>query len=523
MKKNNKAFTLIELLAIIVILAIIAVITVPIILNIIENSRKGASIDSAYGYRDSVQQYYLSKSVNGEFDNVLASEDTKTVSELEQDGLTVSGQKPSDGWVTIDKGQVVDYSLKFGDYVVSLNTTTNTPISEKKDTLKRQICDSGKYVSSSENMFAFDESTGTITGFKSEYDNGTITEISIPCEIGNKSVIAIGTGAFQGKNLGSVIIPDSITIISDGAFYNNVLNEIIIPDSVSSIGTSAFAANELRKVKINSKNIGYSSFKNNQISEINFGSKLETIGTEAFVSNKLTKVVIPNNVTTIGDRAFTNNEELTEVTIPQSAVNSFQNIFGSGSQNNKVIVLNISEGVTNIPNGTFENLSIEQVNLPQTLTTIGNLAFKGNKMQTIILPNGVTDIGEEAFNGVPLTSLTLSNNLVSIGKEAFNGAPLTSLTLPNNLETIGKNAFAAGKFTEIEIPSNVKTIDDFAFAGVPLENVLILSDKVIIGKYAFTGNNMVINVKEFSEKPISWDENWHSTGAQVIWKEPENN
>ena len=51
MKNKNKGFTLIELLAIIVILAIIAVITVPILLNVIENSRKGASIDSAYGYK----------------------------------------------------------------------------------------------------------------------------------------------------------------------------------------------------------------------------------------------------------------------------------------------------------------------------------------------------------------------------------------------------------------------------------------------------------------------------------------
>ena len=42
--KNKKGFTLIELLAIIVILAIIAVITTPIILNIIENAKKGAFI-----------------------------------------------------------------------------------------------------------------------------------------------------------------------------------------------------------------------------------------------------------------------------------------------------------------------------------------------------------------------------------------------------------------------------------------------------------------------------------------------
>ena len=74
---------MIELLAIIVILAIIAVITIPILLNVIENSRKGATIDSAYGYKDSVQQYYLSKSVGDTVDTVLTTETVKTVSEIE--------------------------------------------------------------------------------------------------------------------------------------------------------------------------------------------------------------------------------------------------------------------------------------------------------------------------------------------------------------------------------------------------------------------------------------------------------
>ena len=46
-------------MAIIVILAIIAVITVPIILNIIENSKKGAAQDSAYGYKDAVSKAYI--------------------------------------------------------------------------------------------------------------------------------------------------------------------------------------------------------------------------------------------------------------------------------------------------------------------------------------------------------------------------------------------------------------------------------------------------------------------------------
>ena len=54
--KNKNAFTLIELLAIVVILAIIAVITVPIILNVIDNAKKGSIKDSVYGYKDSINK-----------------------------------------------------------------------------------------------------------------------------------------------------------------------------------------------------------------------------------------------------------------------------------------------------------------------------------------------------------------------------------------------------------------------------------------------------------------------------------
>ena len=136
--KNNKAFTLIELLAIIVILAIIAVITVPIILNIIENSRKGASIDSAYGYKDSIQKYYVTKSVTDSTQE--APSGVKYVSELKTDGLTISGQEPTDGWVKLDKGQVEAYSLKFGEYVVTLDETTTEPISKKNGGLAISTC-----------------------------------------------------------------------------------------------------------------------------------------------------------------------------------------------------------------------------------------------------------------------------------------------------------------------------------------------------------------------------------------------
>ena len=56
MKKNKKGFTLIELLAVIVILAIIMVIAVPQILNVINDSRRGAWIDNLNLIADAIEK-----------------------------------------------------------------------------------------------------------------------------------------------------------------------------------------------------------------------------------------------------------------------------------------------------------------------------------------------------------------------------------------------------------------------------------------------------------------------------------
>ncbi|MDD3453720.1 MAG: type II secretion system protein [Bacilli bacterium] len=61
----KKGFTLIELLAVIVILAVIALISVPIILGIIEKSKKGATEDSAYGILEAANLYYATNSEAG--------------------------------------------------------------------------------------------------------------------------------------------------------------------------------------------------------------------------------------------------------------------------------------------------------------------------------------------------------------------------------------------------------------------------------------------------------------------------
>lgn len=62
----KKGFTLIELLAVIVILAIISLISTPLILNVIDDSKKGALKNTAYGIIETAKLKYATDKLNGE-------------------------------------------------------------------------------------------------------------------------------------------------------------------------------------------------------------------------------------------------------------------------------------------------------------------------------------------------------------------------------------------------------------------------------------------------------------------------
>ena len=112
MKMNNKGFTLIELLAVIVILAVIALIAVPQILNILNNARKSAAQDSAYGILKAAEtaytDYLLANNGNAlpadtKFDcNGTNCTYTPAGAGAKSISLDFKGTKPTDGSVTLD-------------------------------------------------------------------------------------------------------------------------------------------------------------------------------------------------------------------------------------------------------------------------------------------------------------------------------------------------------------------------------------------------------------------------------------
>ena len=115
MRKRNKGFTLVELLAVIVILALIALIATPIILNVINDAKKQAAKDSAYGYMDAVEKYIVSS----ELEDKSIQDGTYRVEDLNSMGVSVKGSIPDNGTIKIESGSVKRYDIGIDGYEVS--------------------------------------------------------------------------------------------------------------------------------------------------------------------------------------------------------------------------------------------------------------------------------------------------------------------------------------------------------------------------------------------------------------------
>ena len=101
MKQKRKAFTLIELLAVIIVLAIIALIAMPIIFNVIENAKLKSLENSAYGVVDAVRLQYM--------ENLMNSEDGTVTIKGNVTDLTLSGEHPTGGtWEIVNDANAED-------------------------------------------------------------------------------------------------------------------------------------------------------------------------------------------------------------------------------------------------------------------------------------------------------------------------------------------------------------------------------------------------------------------------------
>ena len=128
----------------------------------------------------------------------------------------------------------------------------------------------------------------------------------------------------------------------------------------------------------------------------------------------------------------------------------------------------LSENLTSIGDGAFSGCSkLSSITIPEGVTSIGDSAFSGcSSLSSITIPEGVTSIGYGAFDGCSsLSSITIPENVTSIEYNAFSGcSSLSSITIPEKVTSIGWNAFSeCSSLSSITIPEKVTSIGDDAF------------------------------------------------------------
>ena len=309
-----------------------------------------------------------------------------------------------------------------------------------------------------------------------------------------------------------------VTEIADEAFYSCYdIIELTIPDTVTSVGSNlvpycnsltAFHVSldhptlaEIDGVlfsKADKRLVAYPAGKPEAVYEIPKGIRI--IGDKAFYEcGNLTEVMIPETVTTIGDCAFWVCDGLTEITLPDSVKELTHTPFFACEQLREINVSPDHPVLSSIDGVLFTREDKTLIcypcgkedtyyEVPEGICAIGYGAFcYCNLLTEIVVPDSVTEIGEAAFAEMrgPVT-VDLGDGITEISKDAFKFSGVTKVILPKKLKVIGEDAFSDSAISDITFLYGLTTISDSAFWGCHQLTSVTLPDSVKeIAEYAF--------------------------------------
>lgn len=211
-------------------------------------------------------------------------------------------------------------------------------------------------------------------------------------------------------NLETVVIPDSVTHIGNGAFqYCNNLLSITIPENVQAIGEEVFdGCTNLNKMEISNneyfliengalitadrKEMVYLAGDNDNKFILPDG--VEYIRSYAFSARNVNEIILNDDIETIGEYAFANCLDIKKITIPEN-VNTigYRAFYQCGLKE-----IDFSEGLVAIGEEVFYLCQLTRVTLPESIKEIGCMAFNSmNFLGRVYIPDGIEFIDPNAF------------------------------------------------------------------------------------------------------------------------------
>ena len=352
-----------------------------------------------------------------------------------------------------------------------------------------------------------------------------ITEVVIP-----DGVEAIEDDTFQGCwNLEKVALPDTVTYIGDNAFENcEKLSSLSIPEKVTYIGDYAFAYSGISEFVLPEDNkltnfganaLYYTPWYNTQPDGPIYIDDI-------FVGMKLSEGTIIQNVDIKDGTKLVAGKALCEFTGNISVPDSVKHINNYAFANTSITQDDIPANVETIGQNAFENcLNITELTLPQSLKTIDDYAFLNcNNLANVSESDNLISIGDYAFSSTQIKTFPIGSGLKNFGTNVFEYNEVleaftvdtgnkyfsakdgvlynkdqnimicyppakkeTKLVITDDIFDF-KDAFSSGNayITEIEIEEGIQTIPSYAFNRLPNVEVITIPTTVTkIGEYLF--------------------------------------
>ena len=278
-------------------------------------------------------------------------------------------------------------------------------------------------------------------------------------------------------SLREIVLPDTLQSIGGSAFAHcEKLREIRLPASVFAIGNNAFS--NCTKLE------GYIVEKGSYAEEYCIGKYLPYSYVDGTKPERTVKTV---SGTCGRDLTWT----LEDGTLTVSGTGEMDDykmvtediyVTGTTAPWGELLIdtVIIEEGVTSVGDYAFADRDeVKQVSLPETLTYLGTNAFASCSITELALPDSISTIGSNVFEGCyHLQKVKLPAGLRCIPFGMFqNCSSLRDITLPESVGTLEEHAFGGcTSLEELRIPAALTDIREYAFEYSP-DIKLILAEK----------------------------------------------
>lgn len=388
-----------------------------------------------------------------------------------------------------------------------------------------------------------------------------LTNLDLP-----NSLQTIGYGSFSNcVNLREFTLPSSLERIGGECFRNcKSITKVDFPESLKTIGSYAFEnCNSITKIELpeSLQDLGASSFYGcTSLKNVKLCHTITSIKEATFKGTSISSIIIPENIDSIYDQAFSQCGYLKKVEIKDETKPIYLGFALKNTDNytKKQVADGLLSGC--LINYLYVGRNIELIDKRFQSNNSDNKLYSylyntNNDIDSLIIGPNVSHIEYSLIFGTSETNtikhlvfkdchelLTMSNNhgmnindyklnidSVYIGRDLdlkfpnstlrcvrisggakhiinnmfSNCSALDSIAIESNIQTIGDEAFyKCSKLTKIIFPESLESIGNWAFCQTDLIDINIPNKVTSIGQSAFVENKNLINVS-LGEKLVS--------------------